>query len=216
MLAVDDKSAGTIKVACCGLFSDADEPGKLPPVHPLQPAGASSFTSVSVGDDVWVVYFDDNAMELFWMRNDNIPEDLKSILSTEYKHCDVLVHRDLVSGPVQLYFTDGEGWLLRNGQQAVRLRPDGSVLIDGGKAHRKIEINDNNISIGSEGSSAHPVAYGDKVESALNAVVRALKAAAEAGSQNPYTAFMAKALDSMTKPIEDAIEEVSSLDVTVD
>lgn len=216
VLAVADSKQGTIKATVCGLFSDADSPDKLPPIYPWQPACANSFSSVRPGDDIWVIFFSDNPMELFWLRNDNIPESLSSVLSEEYKHCDVLMSRDLPGGLVQLYFTDGTGWVLRNGTSAIMLKPDGSVLIDGGMANRKIELNQRNISIGSEGRSAHPVAYGDKTEEALNAVVRVLKACAEAGKSNPYTIVIAQAIESVLPALENAIPEVSSLDVTVD
>lgn len=216
VLAVDDAATGTIKAAACGLFSDEDDPDALPPVYPLSLGCANAFSSVEKDDDIWVMMFEDNPMELFYLRNDNFPDELKDILRTQYNQCDVLVSRDLAGGQVQLYFTDGSGWIIRNGGSVIQMRPDGSILLDTGSAHRKIDINSRSISIGSEGSSSHPAAYGDVIEDVLSKLSNALSVMISAGKTNPYTMMMCSSLETALKPFNDSIDDISSLHVTVD
>lgn len=211
---VDEK--GIIKASVCGLFSDQDEPENIPPIYQFPLGGANNFSSPKKDDEVWVMFFDDNPLELFYIRKDNFPENLQEILGSKYKECEVLVSREMAAGMVQIYFTDGDGWIIRNIDSVINIRKDGSILLDAGSAHRKIDICDNSISLGSEGGSAHPAAYGDKVVKSLNIINNMLNAISSAGKMFPYTIGMSTAIDALRPMFEQSIEEIESTHVTLD
>lgn len=215
VLSIEDNSH-TIKAYCCGLFSDEDEPDKLPPVYQFPLGGTNSFYSVSVDDEIWVLFFDDNPLELFYIRKDNFPENLKEILENNYEEVEVLASRELASGMVQLYFTDGDGWIIRNLDAVINMRKDGSILIDTGNAHRKIDVCDNSISLGSEGGSAHTAALGDKVVSSLKILNNILNAMSQNAKSNPYTANIAISIDALRPKFESSLDEIESQHVTLD
>lgn len=215
ILKVEDEK-GTIKAMCCGLFSEEDDPENLPPVYPFPLGGANNFSSPKEDDEIWVMFFADNPMELFYIRKDNFPENLQDILSQDYEECEVLASRELATGMIQLYFTDGDGWIIRNIDSVIQIRKDGSILLDKGSDHRKIDICDNSISLGSEGGSAHPAALGDKIVHSMNILNNILNAISSAAKSNPYTAGLAMVIDSLRPTFEQSIDEIESQHITLD
>ena len=215
VLKVEDEN-GVIKASCCGLFSDQDDPEKLPPIYQFPFGNAHQFSSPKEDDEVWVLFFEDNPMELFYVRKDNLPEHLQDILSSGYEDCEVLASRELASGMIQLYFTDGEGWIIRNMDAIINMRPDGSILLDMGCDHRKIDICDNSISLGSEGGSEHTAAYGDKVVNSLKILNNILNATSKAAKATPFTSGIALAIDALRPTFEQSIDEIESQHVTLD
>lgn len=215
VLSIEDEK-GTIKASCCGLFSEEDKPEDLPPVFPFPLGGANNFSSMKVDDEIWVLFFKDNSLELFYIRKDAFPENLDSILSSGYKECEVIASREMPTGFVQLYFTDGEGWIIRNLDSVIQMRKDGSIFLDTGTNHRKIDICENSISIGSEGGSEHTAAYGDKVVNSLNILNNLLNAVSKAAQNIPYTIPISTAIESLRTSFEESIQEIESMHVTID
>lgn len=215
VLKVEDEK-GIVKASCCGLFSDQDDPEKLPPIYQFPLGGANNFSLPKKDDELWVMFFDDNPMELFYIRKDNFPENLQEILSKKYKEVEVLASREMPAGMVQLYFTDGDGWIIRNVDSVIQMRKDGSILLDTGSGHRKIDICDNSISLGSIGGSAHPAAYADKVENSFKILNNMLNAMAKAAKSTPYTMGMGIAIDALRPSFEQSIDEIDSPHVTLD
>lgn len=215
VLSIEDAS-GTIKAYCCGLFSDQDEVDKLPPVYQFPLAGTNSFYSVAVDDEIWVLFFDDNPLELFYIRKDNFPENLKDILENNYETVEVLASREMTSGIVQLYFTDGDGWIIRNLDAVINMRKDGSIVIDTGSSHRAIDICDNSISLGTVGGSEHTAALGDNVVKTLNILSNLLNAVSQNAKSNPYTISIALAIDSLLQSFNDSLDNIESKHVTLD
>lgn len=207
---------GVIKASCCGLFSDQDAPENLPPIYPFQLSGVNTFNSIEKNDEVWVLSFEDNPYELLYIRKDNLNENLNSLLSKEYKTCDVLASRDTAQGMIQLYFTDGDGWIIRNIDSVIQIRKDGSILLDAGSAHRKIDISDDSISLGSIGSSAHTGAYGDKIVETFNALNKILKCLVLSAKQSPFTCAIGIAVEALLDEFENAISQIESPHVTLD
>ena len=215
VLKLEDEN-GVIKGSCCGLFTDQDDPEKLPPIYQFPLGGANNFSSMHVDDEIWVLFFDDNPMELFYIRKDIIPETLKDILSKKYEEVEVLASREMPAGMVQIYFTDGEGWIIRNVDSVIQLRKDGSILLDTGSAHRKIDICSNSISLGSESSSAHTGAYGDAVVNTFNILDNILTGIATAAKTSPYTVGIGSAIDALKEMYSDSIGKIESPHVTLD
>lgn len=215
VLSVEDNK-GTIKACCCGLFSEEDENDKLPPIHQFPLGGANNFSSPSVDDEIWLLFFDDNPLELFYIRKDMFSEHLQELLSKNYKQVEVLASREMPAGLIQLYFADGEGWIIRNVDSVIQMRKDGSILLDTGSAHRKIDICDNSISLGSENQSSHTAAYGDEIVKSLKSLNSLLKSLETAANSSPYTIPIGTAIKALRPNFEKTIENIESPHVTLD
>lgn len=207
---------GVIKACCCGLFTDVDGPDKLPPIYPFNTGHENAFSQPHENEEIWVIWFDDNPLELLYFRKDNIDENLEKLLSKKYKEVEVVVSRKLPTGYIQFYFTDEDGWILQNDKSKIQIRKNGTILLDAGSAHRRIDINGNNISLGTVGESAHPAAYGDKVEDSLNKINSLFNAISNAAKTNPYTAAISTAIEALRSGYEESIEDISSPHVTLD
>jgi hypothetical protein len=154
---------GHIKAYAPGLFSKEDK-NNLPPIMPFLGWHANTFTASKLYDEVWVLNLSDNPQQLFWFRKDNYKENEL----TKEENVEVLCHRETGFGWATLYFSDGSGWILKNVDSIIQIDPDGNIKLSRPESHRTIHINEDNISIGSEGSSAHPAAYADILEDILN------------------------------------------------
>lgn len=207
---------GVIKASCCGLFSDQDEPDKLPPLYQFSFGGTNNFYKPHEDEEVWVLFFDDNPLELFYIRKENVSENLNEILKTKHEECEVLMSKELTQGFVQFYFTDGEGWILRNFDSVIQMRADGSILLDAGSEHRKIDINEDSISIGSIGNSAHTAAYGDEIVNTFNKVVSILNTMVTTCTKIPEVVILGEKIKSGIPALEEQIEKIESQHVTLD
>ena len=98
----------------------------------------------------------------------------------------------------------------------VKIRPNGTILLSADMPNRCIDINGENISIGSEGTSAHPAAYGDKTEEVLMDLCVLLNGIGMKAMGNPHT--MAIGLDLMMKlpGITKKVSDIASEHVTID
>ena len=217
VLKVEDEK-GTIKAMCCGLFSEEDDPENLPPVYPFPLGCANTFSSPKEDDEIWVMFFSDNPMELFYIRKDNFPENLQDTLSQDYEDCEVLASRELASGMVQIYFTNGDGWIIRNVDSVIQMRKDGSILLDTGSDNRKIDICNNSISLGSEGGSEHTAGYGDEITTQFRNIGIILKGIADAAKATPFTAGIKMAIDSLMQSTnyDEQCDKIESPHVTLD
>ena len=212
---VDEK--GTIKAAVPGLFSDQDEPEKLPPIYPFFIGNKNMFTKVNEDDDVWVMFFDNNPYELFYFRKDNIQENLSEILNKDYKNIEVLTSLENDSGYVQLFYSDGTGWILRKEDSNIQIDKDGRIILDyNNTEHRQISIDDNSISLGTVGGSAEPAVLGDKLTDTLNKLYLTLSAIEYSASISPFTTLIGTAMKMPLTQYKESIEKITSQHVTLD
>jgi hypothetical protein len=119
-------------------------------------------------------------------------------------------------GYAQIYFTDGTGWIIRNEESTIQIRKDGSIMLQMDWPHRTIDINSNNISLGSEGQSSHPAALGDKTQDSITAICGLLNAVSTVAKTNPYTMMISTTIDSLLPGIKSSIGPIASKHVTLD
>lgn len=196
-----------------GLFSRQDKE-KLPIIMPF-PAGVNinQYSQIKELDNIWVINFLDNPLQLYWLRKDNI-EDNKNIIQEE--NVEILCNKESGIGWATIYFSDGSGWIIKNGDVVIQLKQDGSILLDSGSPHRVIDINTSNISLGSKGSSKHKAAYGDEIEKALTLVQIALNMIKQAANMSPYTKPISVAIGNIPTQLDDIIPKTVSPNVTLD
>jgi hypothetical protein len=209
---------GTIKAMCPGVFSELDDPSLLPPVYPFFCSNSNTFTKVNKGDEVWIMFFDDNPYELFYFRKDNIQESLATVLSKDYEQIEVLASVEAgICSYAQLFYTDGTGWVLRNGDSNITINPDGDIILNyQGQSHRQISIDNTGISLGTTGGSSEPAVLGDQLTKTLNNIYSCFKTLSETAKLNPYTAHLSTALEMTLTTYKDSIAKIKSQNVTLD
>jgi hypothetical protein len=202
---------GNIKASAPGLFSFTDEVDKLPPIMPwFMGSNSKSFSKVKEYDEVWIMNFSDNPLQLYWLRKDDI--DCPNIPMNE-DNVEILCNRNVNGEWCSIYFSDGSGWVISKGGSSIKIKADGSIVLSNG-INRCIDINGSNISIGSEGKSAHPAAYGDKVEEALMQISILLNnLALKVGIVYPA---VSESILSQLPAVTKKINGISSKNVTID
>ena len=207
---------GTIKASAPGLFSFVDDPTKLPPIMPwFIGSNSNSFSKLKQYDDVWLINFNDNPLQLYWLRKDNVSDNAENLPMHE-ENIEIVCNREVRGEWCSIYFSDGSGWVMSKGDSIIKIRPDGSILLSADMPSRCIDINGKNISIGSEGKSAHPAAYGDKTEAVLMDICILLNKVALSSLSNPYTFNIGNTLLMQLPSITNKISDISSEHVTID
>lgn len=204
---------GKIKAEVPGLFS-ADHADKLPPIYPFFTNHSNSYSEPKIYDEVWVLTNNDNPLDIHWFRKDNHIDIDKEILQEE--NVEILCNRESGMGWAQIYFSDGTGWIIRNDESTIQIKKDGSIMIQMDWPHRTIDINDKNISLGTEGISAHPAALGDKTQDAITAICGLLNVIATVSKTNPYTAMIGTTIDALLPNVQKTIGAITSNHVTLD
>ena len=156
--------------------------------------------------------FDDNPLQLFWFRKDDRTEHNSEIEGEE--NVEVLCNREAGTGYATIYFSDGTGWMLRNGSSFINIRADGSIIIDAGNT--KLHVKGEGISLGSENKSAHPGCFGDEIKKALQMISSCLRAMRDAAQPNAYTAPIGTAIGSTPENLDQQAEAIISNKITLD
>ena len=209
-------SDGTIKASAPGLFSITDDTNMMPPIMPwFIGSNSNAFSKLKQYDEVWIMNFQDNPRQLYWFRKDNVEDNLENLPMQE-ENIEILCNREVGGEWCSIYFSDGSGWVISKGESIIKIRPDGTILLSTDTPHRCIDINSKNISIGSEDSSAHPAAKGDKTEDVLMDLCILLNNVGMSAMANPYTANIGSALLAKLPGITKKIPDISSQHVTID
>ena len=207
---------GTIKATAPGLFSFIDDPDKLPPIMPwFIGSNSNAYSKIRQYDEVWIMNFTDNPLQLYWFRKDAVTTNSENIPIGE-ENVEIVCNREVGGEWCSIYFSDGSGWVISKGKSTIKIRPDGSIMMSADMPNRCIDINGKNISIGSEGESAHPAAYGDKTEEVLREICKVLSGIGWSSVLNPYTSHIGYKLMMEMPAISKKISEISSDHVTID
>jgi hypothetical protein len=206
---------GMIKASAPGLFSFVDDPNNMPPIMPwFIGHNSNAFSKLKQYDDVWIMNFSDNPRQLYWFRKDNVNENENIPLTEE--NVEIICNRNVGGEWCSIYFSDGSGWVIGKGDSIIKIRPDGSIMLSNDMPNRCIDINGKNISIGSEGESAHPAAYGDAVEDILTSLCVMLNGIGIKAMAVPHTAPIGTDLLAKLPGITSKIANISSKHVTID
>jgi hypothetical protein len=207
---------GIIKATAPGLFSVVDETAKLPPIMPwFIGSNSNTFSKIKQYDEVWIMNFIDNPRQLYWFRKDSISDNNENIPMSE-ENVEILCNREVGGEWCSIYFSDGSGWVISKGESIIKIRPNGTILLDTGIDNRCIDINGKNISIGTKGESAHPAIYGDITASVLFELCGLLSSIAQVSIANPHTVSIATTILAKLPNIMDKIPMIVSNNVTID
>lgn len=205
---------GKIRAEVPGLFTEKDK-DKLPYIYPLFTNNSNVYSEPTLYQEVWILNNINNPLDLHWFRKDNYIEADKKILESG-ENVEILCNRESGMGWAQIYFTDGTGWIIKNDESLIQIRKDGSIKMQMDWPHRTIDINSQNISIGSENMSAHPAALGDYTQFCFNSLCGILNSIAVSAKTNPYTIMIGKSIDMTLPMLKNFIGYISSKHVTLD
>lgn len=205
---------GCIKASAPGLFSVADDPNNMPPIMPwFIGHNSNAFSKLKQYDEVWIMNFSDNPRQLYWFRKDKLET---GDIPINEENVEIICNREVGGEWCSIYFSDGSGWVISKGESIIKIRPDGSILLSADMPNRCIDINGENISIGSEGTSAHPAAYGDVVADILMDICSLLSSVGTTALPNPHTAAIGTKLFTSLPKITSKIADIASEHVTID
>lgn len=210
-LVVKTLDEGKIIASAPGLFSSKDV-DKLPPIYPFTGHHANKFSSVNPGDEVWILNFNDNPLQLYWFRKDNHPENNKELLKEQ--NVEIICNREAGTGWATIYFSDGSGWVIKNDESFIKISANGDITLSKNEPHRKIIIDDDAIKIG--GSSSHPAVYGDVLQDVLEKLQIMLQLMQKAAITNPYTLALGTAMGTTPEELSLLIPKITSPHVIID
>lgn len=206
---------GMIKASAPGLFTEEDK-DLNPPIRPFWEfiGGFSNCFSLPIeGEEVWILNFLDNPLQLYWFRKDpqiiNNQEIFKEVGS---QNVEIICSRESGIGYATLYFSDGTGWVLRNDDSILQIFPDGHIELGMNWPHRKITIDAEGIKLG---DGEHSACFGDETAKILLKLCGLLQALGKAANTSPYTMALAP-LFNQAKSIQEDIPGIKSTHIKID
>lgn len=216
---VEVLGGGKIRASVPGLFNKQDGTN-LPILSQFTMGGGSNtFSSPNLCDEIWVLNDPSNPEALFWFRKDK--SDSKNfeeagIDVSGSKHVEILCNRETDTGWATIMFSNGTGWIIRNDEVIMSIGKDGDIIMTNGSPNRTISITEKCISLGTEGKSAHPAAYGDKIEQALDKIALLLKTIRTLCQPITLLSPLVASIGAIPEEIESLSEEISSTNVYID
>lgn len=227
---LETSNNGILRAEVPGLFHKSDLKN-LPPIRPFPATSSNNFSTPAVGEEVWVLFFEDNPEELRWFRKEdgdsnefvsysipdpNDPENNNlNIPIQDLNNVEIISNKQTGMGYATIFFSDGTGWVIQNQMVSAKITNSGVVLTSG-MPHGTIDINKDGISLGTVGTSDHPACYGDKTADLINKLIMALDALAETAFANPYTSNMGSALKQSLNMFRNDVQYICSDYVTID
>lgn len=185
---VDEK--GTVKLSAPGLFAENSDPDLLPPAYPICPVHRGGYSSPLEGDRIWVLHDDMNSQLFLYIRFNDLPYEVASLLDKETE-TEVVFSRDTDQGVFQLYFSSGEGVKMLGNGSYILIHTNGDIDICKEGLGRSISLSDDSICLGKSSGEASGVdkhvAYGETVEDALDVIYNILFKVKTGCISNPYT-----------------------------
>lgn len=213
---VDDY--GTIKASAQAVFSDAESTDVLPNVYPLlMTTTPGVYSRPVVGERVWVISNRDNPMQLMYFRQMQLTQEIDNVIDEcgDDEQLHVLINREAKNGFAQLFFSDGTGWILRNDRTQIQLT-DEKILLTTGSNNRTISIDDNGISLGTDGGSREPCVLGNQLKKLFNVLAEDFGELATQAAQGPYTSPLAQPFQKILLDINNNVDSITSQHVTLD
>lgn len=209
---------GQIKASAPGLFSDQENPDNLPPIYPFFGFHSNAFSSLKKDDEVWVLNFKDNDRQLHWLRKDNYNKCLDGFPTTEEdQNVEVIVNREYGDSTwATIYFSNGDGWVIKEDESIINIRSDGSILLKSNSEKGVIDLYKGGVSIGAEGgASDNAMLYSEWDKWLKNDLCGALTAFSTALKANPYTMPAGTALDELIPKLQASGMNIKSNYVTL-
>lgn len=214
-LVLDVFENGQIKASAPGLFDGYNE-DLNPPINPffdLINNHQNSYSAPRVGDEVWILNFADNPLQLYWFRKDNHFEHNEEIFrETGYANVEILCNLESGLGYASLFFSDGTGWVLRNNDSKLQIYPNGKIEMGMDIPHRSITIDKDSIKLGGE---THTACYGDAVAEVLLKLCGVLEVAAKAAGTDIHLMPLIPAFQ-MISEVKSHINGIQSSHVKLD
>ena len=221
VLELIDGSVGCVKVSAQGIFTDADGTEVLPPVYPW-PFGyhRNSFSCPVIGEEIWLLSFNDNPMQLYWAHKDDLSVALKDLPTSDAgQNLEVVLNREYEDSKwAILYFDNGDGWMMKKGEDGlINIREDGSILLKTKYDKRIIDICEDSISLGTEGKAEdNAMLFGKWKEWMQNELCgNVFGELINLLNSNPYTAPVAIGFKPIIEKFKQTGDEIKSNHISI-
>lgn len=202
---------GQIKADVPGLFSQEDI-DSLPPIYPWTfHAGCNSFSSVLVGDEVWVMREEENPRSLHWLRKDDISKECGHLINAN-EDLDIICSRDAGTGRAILAYSESTGWMISLGDAQINISPELVVSLTNGGT--ELSLDGGQIFLGP--NKSHTGCYGDVAAQAMDTLSNCIKDIMNAASKNVYTMPISTVLPPYVQQFKDYGNKISSDVVKLD
>jgi len=168
VISVDDEELqGRIKVRVFGKYDELDEeliPWCLPSNNFSggSSTGGGMFSLPKVGSLVNVIFDNGDINCPIWTYNEKMSTELQEEIANSYATAHSLIYdTEVESGPVKVFFTEEKGMVIEYNASQVVIRPDQTVVIRFGESGKVLHVQEETISLGTEGASAQPAVLGD-------------------------------------------------------
>ena len=225
VLEVIEDGNGNIKASAPGIFSEEDDLEKLPPIYPW-PFGhhSYSYSCPKVDEEIWVMAFADNSLQLYWVRKDDwiaensLPKNMSDLpLSDETQNLEIIVNREFEDSKwAILYFDNDDGWVMKKDEDGlINIRKDGSILLKTNFDKRIIDICKDSIALGTEGKADDSAMLYSKWKDWADTLCQGLGTIASTAASNPYTAPLAAPIQSLQSQLQPKIAPIESKNVSI-
>lgn len=214
VLKVED--GGVIKASAPGLFSAEDDVELLPPIYPSFIGNSNQYSQPEEYDEVWILQFSDNPLELHWIKKDAQDVNNEELGLGEETDVEILCNRKSGMGIAAVYFSNGTGWVMTKDNSKIQINHDGDIILSTGLPHGTLAVTGSGISLGTEGKSKYSAVLGEPLVDCLNEFLSALAKIGKTASANPYTAPIGALLLSLPAQLAQSVNSVLSSNVTLD
>jgi len=233
----DPLQLGRVKIKVFGKYDEL-EADVIPWAIPYNQLSSGTVYIPKVGE-ICNVFFENGDENIpFFMGISKTNDDLLGEYAEDYPKVWSIVY-DKKAGEdatgevsdertLEIFYTETQGLIIRKNASFIQFKnEDESIFIKNGKTEDVIHINDDGISLGSEGISEEPAVLGDKNVIALEALSKQLKTLNDAVNKFatinqpiaagvPFTAGLAPAyleLSTATPPITKALNEIEKNEI---
>lgn len=205
---------GTIKASCVGVFSEEDDPEKLPPIIPFFKTSSTSYCSPHEGDDINVWINKINPQELYYTFQGSVKKNNESELEYGSEDTEILSRHKSDEGDSSIIYAKESGWSIKDKDSGITISNDGGVEIQQGDYRYCVSVSDSGIVLSDKKTNhTEPAVLGDKLEDVLNSIVNMFDTIQQAATGNPYTSPIGGAIGSQISMLKQQVKQIKAKNV---
>ena len=220
VVAVDEQDhRGKIKADVPTLFDSSKmNPDGMPWIYRLSVPGYQHFSSMQIGERVWVIKNLENYNEFWYIPMPQMNDAVKSLLTAgddDYTNSDILINREIGDNKIQLHYTPTTGMNMQiNDTLGINIHPDTGITLTNGD--EKIVIEQDKIHIGTGDNESQFVRH-KEFKDMMDSLRKQLNMLATKAAPQPYTTHLADSFTNAANALSSkAIKDCASSTTYID
>lgn len=208
---VDKEGLGRVKVGAFGQFDRRTMSiDAIPPARPFTMSGSSNYAQPYLGQKVWLLHNKNSEDEYWYIPFHELNQSTKEILK-QSPDCDVLLAKQKLGSTVQLYQSQGDGFVMKNGDAALKLDNEGAISLQTDKTGNNVGLKiEGNAAVVGDETNPQPMVLGDNLMQTLSQLATDLQQAAVAANEDGHSAALCGALQQASKNLINGITNLTS------